>query len=124
MLHMDSSFFIVEGIRGFTSTFVAICYATSYPFGLSSRSKRPHLEIIKFLVTILRNQGNKVSFIRVDEDVALASYSEFLNTCHGMNSIVQTTGGYASSINGKNKTPNKKLDNIMGALLLDSRHKK
>ena len=92
---------------------MAICSANSYPFEFLSIKKRPHLDIIKFLVTILRNQGNKVSFIRVDEDVALASYSEFLNTCHVMNSIVQTTGGYASSINGKNKTPNKKLDNII-----------
>ena len=29
MLHMDFSFFNVESIRVFTSTFVAICYATS-----------------------------------------------------------------------------------------------
>ena len=32
MLQIDSSFFHVEIIHVFTSTFVAICSATSYPF--------------------------------------------------------------------------------------------
>ena len=41
------------------------------------------------------NQDKKVSFIRVDEDGALERYSESMNTCHNMNIIVQTTGGYA-----------------------------
>ena len=55
MLQMDFSFFNVEIIRGFTSTFVAICSATSYPFGFPSISKHPLLEILEFLVTTLRN---------------------------------------------------------------------
>ena len=71
MLQMDFAFFNVESIRGFTSTFVAICSATSYPFGLPSRNKRPPLDILKFLVTTLRNQYKKVALIRVDEDGAL-----------------------------------------------------
>ena len=72
MLQMDFSFFNVESIRGFTSTFVAICSATSYLFGFPSRSKRPPLGILKFLVTTLINQDKKVALIRVDEDGALA----------------------------------------------------
>ena len=66
MLQMDFAFFNVESIRGFTSTLVAICSATSYPFGFSSRSKRPPLDILKFLVTTLINQDKKVAFVRVD----------------------------------------------------------
>ena len=78
-----------------------LCSATSYPFGLPSRSKRPPLDILKFLVTTLRNQDKKFASIRVDEDGALDRSSEFMRTCHNMNIIVQTTGGDDSSLNGK-----------------------
>ena len=69
---MDFAFFNVESMRGFTSTFVAIFSYTLYPFGLPSRSKPTPLDILKFIVTTLRNKDNKVACIRVDEDVALA----------------------------------------------------
>ena len=41
-----------------------------------------------------------------------------------MNIIVQTTGGDASSLNGKSESPNKTLANITRALLINSIHKK
>ena len=103
MLQMDFSFFNVEIIREFNSTFVAICSATSYPFIFTSRSKHSDIGILKFLVNILSNQDKKVVFIRVDKDVAQSRYFEFMKTCHNMNILVQTKGGYASSLNGKAK---------------------
>ena len=106
MLHMDFSFFNVESICGFTSTFVAIFSATSHPFGFTSRSKRPPLDILKCLVTTLRNQDKKVAFTRVDEDGELSRSYEFMKTCHNTNIIVQNTGGYASYLNGKSEIPN------------------
>ena len=124
MLQMDFSFFNVESICGFTSTVVAICSATSYPFGFPSIIKRPPLDILKILVATLRNQYDKVAFIRVDEDGLLAISYEFLNTCHNMNILVQTTGGDASSLNGKSESPNKTLDNITRAIFLNSSHNK
>ena len=124
MLQMDFAFLDIESIRGFTSTFVAICSATSYPFGLPSRSKRKPLDIIKFLVTILRNQDKKIAFVIIDEDVALTRYSEFMKTCHNMNIIVQTTCGDDSSLSDRIESPNKTLANITRALLLNSSHKK
>ena len=99
-------------------------FATSYPFGFPSRSKRPPLEILKFLVTTLRNQDEKVAFIRVDEDGALSRSSEFMKTCHNMNIIVQTAGAYASYINGKSESPNKTLYNITRDRILNSGHNK
>ena len=119
MLQKYFAFFDVESICGFISFFVAICYATSYPFGFPSRSKRPPLDILKFLVTALRNQDNKVAFIRVYEDGALARSSVFMNTCQNMNIIVQNTGVDAYSISGKSENPNKTLSNITRALLLN-----
>ena len=98
---MDFAFFNVEIIRGFTSTLVSICYATSYPFGFPSRSKRPTLDIFKSLVTTLSNQDKKVAFTRVDEDGALARSSGFMKTCRSMSIMVQNTGVYAYSLDGK-----------------------
>ena len=48
MLQTNFAFSNVENIRGFTSTFVAIFSAVLYPFGFTSRSKRPLLDILKF----------------------------------------------------------------------------
>ena len=103
---------------------MAICSATSYPFGFPSRSKRPPLDIPKILVTIFNNQDKKVAFIRVDEDVSLEISSEFMSTCPNMNIIVESTGGYASYLNGKSESTNNKLANITRSLLLNLIHKK
>ena len=117
MLQMDFLFFNFESIHGFTSTFVAIYSATSYPFGFPSISKRPPLEI-------LLNQDKKVEFIRFYEYGSLARSSESMKTCHNMNIIVQNTSGYAYSFNGKSESLNKTFANITRALLLNSSHKK
>ena len=74
----------------------------------------------KLFVTTLSNQDNKVVSIRVDKDRALARYSESMSTCHNMNIIVQTTGGYASSLNRKSEILNKTLDSIKISFLLNS----
>ena len=96
---------------------MVICSDISYPFGLPSRSKRPPLDTLKIIINTLINQDKKVSLIRVYEYGELARSSEFIKTCHNMNIIVQTTGGYYSSLNGKRESPNKTLANIMRALL-------
>ena len=58
------------------------------------------------------------------EDGALALSSEFTRKCNNMNIIVQTTGGYAFSLNGKIKTPVKTLYNITRDILSKSIHNK
>ena len=75
---------------------MAIFSAISQHFGFPSRRKRPPLDTLKFIVTAFRNQDKKVSFTQVDEDGALARFSEFMRTCHNMSITVQTIGGYAS----------------------------
>ena len=98
---MDFSFFNVESIGGFNSTFVDICSTTSHPFGFPSIIKCPPLDILKFLVNKLRNKDKKVAFILFDEYGALSRSSEFIKTCHNMNILVQTTGEYAYELNSK-----------------------
>ena len=92
MLQIDFVFFNVEIIPGFTSTFVAICYATSHPFVFSPIKKHLLIDILEFLVPKLRNQDKKVALIQIDEAGALARSSEFRNTFHKMNITVQTIG--------------------------------
>ena len=121
---MYFSFFNVESIRGFTSSFVAIYSDTPYPFEFPYRSKRPPLDILKFLVTQLSNQGKKIVFIRVDEDGSMEGSYEFMIIFHNVIIIVQTVGGYAYSINGKSEISNKTLDNITRAIILYSSRKK
>ena len=121
---MDFLFFNTEIIRGFTKTFVDICSDTSYPFGFSYTSKRPPLNILMFLVATLSSQDNKVAFILVDKDGALAISSEFMSTFYNIKAIVQTTGGDTYSLNGKSESPNNTLDNITRSLLLNSIYKK
>ena len=72
----------------------------------------------------MSNHDNKVAFIRVDEDGAPARSYEFMKTFYNMNIIVQTTGGYSSSLNGKVKIPNKTCSNITRDILLKSSHNK
>ena len=50
---------------------------------------------------------------------ALSRYSEFMNTCHSMNIIVQSKGGDEFYLNNKGEIPNKKLANITIAFLLN-----
>ena len=60
MLQMDFPFFHVESICAFTSTFLAVCFPTSYPFGFPYRNKQPNLDILRFLANTLSNQNKKV----------------------------------------------------------------
>ena len=117
-------FFNVESIRVFTSTFVAICSDTSYPFGFTSIRKCPPIDILHFFVTKLRNQYKKFALILVYEDGELSRSYEFTNKCHNMNTIIKTTGGDESSLNGKLETPNKILVNIKRDHLLNLSHNK
>ena len=55
---------------------------------------------------------------------ALTRSSEFMRPCNNMDFIVQTTGGDEYSLNGKSEIRNKTLDNITGALMMNSSHNK
>ena len=99
-----------------------LCYFT--PLWIYTQQKIPTSLHPQLFFTTLRNQYKKVSFTWVDEYVALERSSEFIKTCHDINTIVQNTGGYASSINVKSESPNNTLVNIKRDLLMKSSHKK
>ena len=78
MIQTDFIFFNVESIHGFTSTFLNIQPATPYTFILLWKIKIQPLDILKIIIILLSNQGNKVAFIRVHEYGALARNSKFM----------------------------------------------
>ena len=86
-------FFNVESIHVFTFTFVSICFDTSYFFGFISIIKIMPLDILKFLVTTLRNQDKKVALIQVYWYRELKIFSWFMRSCHNMGLTFKTTGG-------------------------------
>ena len=124
MFQIGFAFFNVEIIRGFNSNFVAIYSDTSYLFGLPSKSKNPPIEILKIPVTTLRNHNKKVVIIQVDEDRALERSSGFINTCHNMNIMVKSIGGYLFFPNGKSSSSNKTLANLIIYNIINSSRKK
>ena len=89
ILQMDFSFLNVERFRGFTSTFVTICFATIYHFRLKPTSKHPPLNTLKSFMNTLRNKDKKVALVWVDEDGAMETSSELMSTRHNMNIIFQ-----------------------------------
>jgi hypothetical protein len=105
-LHMDFNIYNITSIRGFVATFDAVCCSTSYNFSFPTRSKAPPLEIVRWLISTIRNMGFQVVFIRVDEDRALARSAEFCSLIVDLNCVLETTGGYNSENNGKVESQN------------------
>ena len=89
-----------------------------YPFGFISIIKWLPIEILKLLFTTLRNQYNKYVFMRVEEDGALARYSEFMRTCHNMNIIVQNKCEDSYSLHSEVKSKIRHWLISQGTLLL------
>ena len=65
MIQLGFVFFNVEIIHGFILTFVDIYYDILYPFGFTSIIKLTPIEILKNIVTSLKNQFKKIAFIQV-----------------------------------------------------------
>ena len=121
---MYFSLFNVEIIHEFALIFVPIWSNTSYSFGFTSRVKILPFEMLKFLLDNLRNKYKKVALVWVDEDGTFSKSSESMKPCYRMNILVQTTGDYAYSLNGKSEITNKVLANIKLSLMMNPSHNK
>ena len=101
MLQLDFAFLNQQSIRGFTSYLSCDCVHTKYSFRFCTRSKRAPVDIIRWIVETLRKQGKPVNYIRFDEGGELARNCEIPKMLTEEYQIVmQTTGGYASHLNG------------------------
>ena len=101
MLQMDFAFLNVPSVRGFTSYLSCDCVHTKYSFRFCTRSKRAPIDIIRWIMETLRKQSKSVNFVRFDEGGELARNLEIPKMLtEEFNIIMQTTGGYASHLNG------------------------
>ena len=101
MLQMDFGFYNVKSVRGFSSFLSVDCVQTKYSFAFCTRRKRSPIDIIRWILSTLSKLDKQVNFVRFDEGGELARCEEL----NGMlvdefNVVMQTTGGYASHLNG------------------------
>ena len=104
---------IIISLRGFTSFLSVKDAATNYTWAFPTRHKKPPLDIITYLFQVLHKEARTVKRIRVDEDGALAGSTDFCKLIHLESIVLETTGGYASSKNGKAESLNKSIKHLI-----------
>ena len=101
MLQMDFAFMNVKSIRGFSSYLSCDCVHTKYSFTFCTRHKRSPVDIIRWILSTLAKLDKPVNFVRFDEGGELARCEELNKALvEEFNIVMQTTGGYASHLNG------------------------
>ena len=103
LLMIDFAFFNIPSIRGYKSYLSITCQATGYTFTYSTHRKRAPVDIIKWHILALQRQGFIVNAVRFDEGGELARSFEVNKLLISLNVIMETTGGYASHLNGKDE---------------------
>lgn len=83
-------------------------------------SKRIPLKILDYFFNMLDKEGISVLGVQVDEDGALANNSEFSDFLIDHSVTSESTGGYASFLNGKIERPHRTIGQMVRAMLLNS----
>ncbi len=120
LLHVDFSFWNLVSIRGFTSLLSVIGGKDRMLWNFPTASKRCPLQILDYLFAMLQNEGTTVQCIRVDEDGALANSSEFCDFLVQRHTSLETTGGYASFLNGKIERHHRTIAQMVRSMILNS----
>ena len=118
---MEFAFYNVTSIRGFTSMLTVVFAKTRMLWIFPTASKIEPVLIIRFILTTLLNEKYPCKHVIVDED------SDFTNSTDVTHLLVdefkisiETTGGDASRINGKNERHNISIHIMIREGLLDS----
>ena len=120
LLHIDFSFWNVTSVRGFSSLLSIIDGSTRMLWNFPTASKRVPLTILEFFFGALKKENISILGIRVDEDGALANNTEFSDFLLARSIPLESTGGYASYLNGKIERPHRTIANMVRAMLLNS----
>jgi hypothetical protein len=120
LLQLDFSFWNVTSICGFSSLLSVIDGKDHMLWVFPTASKGHPLDILDYIFTMLQRDGVTILCVRVDEDGALANSSEFATFLTQCFINMETTGGYASFLNGKIERPHRTLANMDRAMLLNS----
>ena len=104
-IQSDFNFFNITPIREFTSSFKIIDNTSSYPFGLPTRPKLPPVSLFKYILNILRSNSYTSAVICIDGGGELVRLLDLMIAYHDPHMNVETTRGYASTINEKMDLP-------------------
>ena len=107
LFHIDFTFWNTVSIRGFHAALIIVEATTRYMWFFPCRHKNPPIDLCLFFFDWLKRHGLPVLRIRCDEDGAFIRCTEFCKVMlESLGIPLQSTGGYASSINGKAEAPN------------------
>ena len=117
LMMMDFAFFSCTSIRGYVAYFSVTCQATGYGFVFAVPNKRPPLGLITWLTETLKRQGRPISFVRFDEGGELARSQQVCDLLIKLNIVMQTTGGYSSSLLGKDERQHRTIAEMITSML-------
>ena len=119
--HIDFAFFNITSCRGFTSVLTIVEATTRYLWFLPCYHKISPIDLCLFSFHHIRRQWLPVHQIRSDEDGALISNPEFCTLMYTyLGTVLQSTGGYASNINGFVEAPDRTIKKSTRAELMGS----
>ena len=97
------------------------CSKTKVLWVLTTSSKRAPVQIIPFIIIKLKNEQHTCKRVIVEKYVSLQKSTYVTNLLvENFNISMETTGGDALWINGKNEIQNISIDNMVIEGLLDS----
>ncbi len=122
LIHIHFSFWDTTSIRGFTSMLLIIDAKTRMIWLFCSSTKRAPLITVQYFFNIIQKENKTPKTIRVDEDGALARNFEFTKLLLQNNLTMDTTGGYASFLNGNVERPHRTIADMIRALYFNAGH--
>ena len=117
LMMMDYAYFSATSIRGYVAYFSITCQATGYGFVFPVPNKRPPLSLITWIAKCMQRQGRPISFARFDEGGELARSQQICQLLISLNIVMQSTGGYASNLLGKDERQHRTLAEIVTTML-------
>jgi hypothetical protein len=118
---MDFAFWDVVSHCGFTAMLTIIDAKTRTLWLFFTSSKKPPIHIVRWFFTQLRREQRTLATVRVDEDGSLDRSSLFCAFIRDETKLgLDTTGGYASYLNGKVERTNSTVANKVQCMLLNS----
>lgn len=101
LMMMDFGYFSTTSIRGYVAYFSVTCQETGYGFIFPVPNKRPPFSLISWIIETMKRLDRQIYFVRFDEGGGLARSQQVCQLLASLNIIMQTTGGYASNLLGK-----------------------
>jgi hypothetical protein len=122
LLHIDFSFCGIISHRGFSSMLLIIDAKTGMLWVFCTSNKRPPIILLTYFFSIMQQENKIIRTIRVDEDGALARSYEFTELLIQYSITLETTGGYASFLNGIIEHPGPTIADMVRALYFNAGH--